>query len=310
VPVVRRAAGILAMCTAAVLCGCSSLEDVTAWVSAAGQEVLAALGCRRNALGVLTLPHPDTVVRVFTGIGAQQLADHAGTYLARRALLAPAVFPVAGPDWLPAISVDGKAVRGAVGADGLVPYLLAAATHGSCAVIAERLTGPKTNEVPEFAPLLRDLNRLRPPGRARHHHRRRPHRPRPRHLHLRRSDGALRDDREVQHPQALRRPRRTGLGKGPGQPYGHRDRARVPGTAHHPGDGPARPRRCPSLPAAWSRPATANPRTTAIAAKPSQAARFSSRCVRSGVRSPTYRAIVHPFRFGRSLITAPTYLAA
>jgi len=151
-------AGILAMCTAAVLCGCTSLADVTAWVSAAGQEILAVLGCRRNALGVLTPPHPDTVVRVFTEIGAQQLADHAGTYLARCALPAPAVFPVAGPDWLPAISVDGKAVRGAVGAEGLVPYLLAAATHGSCAVIAERLIGPKTNEVPEFAPLLRELN--------------------------------------------------------------------------------------------------------------------------------------------------------
>jgi predicted transposase YbfD/YdcC len=151
-------AGILAMCTAAVLCGCTSLEDVTAWVSSAGQEILAALGCRRNALGVLTPPHPDTIVRVFTELGAQQLADHTGTCLARRALLAPAVFPVAAPDWLPAIAVDGKAVRGAAGADGLVPYLLAAAAHSHCAVIAERLIGPKTNEVPEFAPLLRDLN--------------------------------------------------------------------------------------------------------------------------------------------------------
>src|SRR6266567_4364371 len=151
-------AGILAMCTAAVLCGCSSLEDVTAWVSAAGPEILAALGCRRNALGVLTPPHPDTIVRVFAGLGAQQLADHAGACLARHALPALAVFPVAGPAWLPAIAVDGKAVRGAAGEDGLVPYLLAAATHEQASVIAERLTGPKTNEVPGLAPLLRDLN--------------------------------------------------------------------------------------------------------------------------------------------------------
>lgn len=49
-------AAILAMCTAAVLCGCTSLDDVTAWVSAAGQEVLAAAGCRRDALGVITPP--------------------------------------------------------------------------------------------------------------------------------------------------------------------------------------------------------------------------------------------------------------
>jgi hypothetical protein len=151
-------AAILAMCTAAVLSGCGSLEDVTAWVSAADQGVLAALGCRRNALGVLTPPHPDTIVRVLAGLGAQHLADHAGACLARRVLHGPAVFPVAGPGWLPAIAVDGKAVRGAAGPDGLIPYLLAAAMHRDCAVIAERLIGPKTNEVPEFAPLLRGLN--------------------------------------------------------------------------------------------------------------------------------------------------------
>lgn len=151
-------AAILAMCTAAVLCGCGSLEDVTAWVSSADSVVLAALGCRRNALGVLTPPHPDTIVRVLAGLGAQQLADHAGACLARRVLHGPAVFPVAGPAWLPAIAVDGKAIRGAAGAGGLIPYLLAAATHRDCAVIAERLIGPKANEVPGFAPLLRGLN--------------------------------------------------------------------------------------------------------------------------------------------------------
>jgi hypothetical protein len=58
--------------------------------------------------------------------------------------------------------VDGKAVRGAAGDDGLIPYMLAAATHGSGLVLAERLIGPKTNEVPEFAPLLRDLNEYFP----------------------------------------------------------------------------------------------------------------------------------------------------
>ncbi|MGH3231113.1 MAG: ISAs1 family transposase [Streptosporangiaceae bacterium] len=151
-------ASILAMCTAAVLCGCCSLDDVTAWVSCAGRDVLASLGCRRDALGVITPPHPDTITRVFAGLGAQRLADNTGTYLARRALPAgPVTFPVAGPRRLPAIAVDGKAVRGAIGADGLIPYLLAAATHGESAVIAERLIGPKTNEVPEVPPLLRGL---------------------------------------------------------------------------------------------------------------------------------------------------------
>ena len=151
-------ASVLAMSAAAALCGCSTLEDVTAWICAAGQDVLAALGCRRGALGACVPPHPDTVVRVFTAISAQVLADHAGEFLARRGAAGPVTFPVAGPGWLPALAVDGKAVRGAAGADGLIPYLLAAATHESTAVIAETLIGPKTNEVPEFAPLLRALN--------------------------------------------------------------------------------------------------------------------------------------------------------
>src|ERR1022692_2732619 len=82
-------ASILAMCTAAVLCGCCSLEDVTAWVSSASHQTLAALGCRRNAAGAITPPHPDTIVRVLTGLGAGELAGHAGAFLARRALPGP-----------------------------------------------------------------------------------------------------------------------------------------------------------------------------------------------------------------------------
>jgi len=151
-------ASVLAMSAAAALCGCSTLEDVTAWISAAGQDVLAVLGCRRGALGTCVPPHPGTVVRIFTAISAQALADHAGEFLARRAAAGPVTFLVAGPGQLPALAVDGKAVRGAAGPDGLIPYLLAAATHQDCAVIAEVLVGAKTNEVPEFAPLLRALN--------------------------------------------------------------------------------------------------------------------------------------------------------
>jgi hypothetical protein len=99
-------------------------------------------------------PHPDAVVRIFTGLGAPALAHHTGAYLARRCHRAPVAFPLAGPGWLPAVAVDGKAVRGAAGPDGLIPYLLAAVTHGTGTVLAERLIGPKTNEVPEFAPPL------------------------------------------------------------------------------------------------------------------------------------------------------------
>jgi len=152
---------IMALCTAAVLCGNTTLEDVTAWVHAAPREVLARTGARREDSGVLTAPHPDTVIRLFARLGAQELARQTGMYLARRAHPGPVTFPVAGPGLLPAVAVDGKAVRGAAGADGLIPYLLAAA-DGTGTVLAEHLIGAKTNEVPEFAPLLRDLDACYP----------------------------------------------------------------------------------------------------------------------------------------------------
>jgi predicted transposase YbfD/YdcC len=148
-------AAILGLCTAAVLSGCVTLSEITAWVSAAGQDLLAALGCWRDRCGRWVAPHPDTIERVFERLGAQGLADHVGGYLAAKAALGPVQFPVAGPVLQPAVAVDGKAERGAIGPDGLIPYLLAAATHGESVVLAERLVGAKTNEVPEFQPLLR-----------------------------------------------------------------------------------------------------------------------------------------------------------
>jgi hypothetical protein len=78
-------AAVLALCTAAVLSGNTSLEDVTAWVYHAPQPVLAACRARRAGLRAYVAPHPDTVVRVLAALGAQELAHHAGAYLAVRA---------------------------------------------------------------------------------------------------------------------------------------------------------------------------------------------------------------------------------
>jgi hypothetical protein len=152
-------ASILGLCTAAVLAGEVDLDDITAWVAAAPQELLAAMGCRRNRLGVHVAPHPDTIERVFAALAAQDLADQVGAHLARKAAAArtPAVSLQRGPVLLPGLAVDGKAIRGAIRADGAIPYVLAAATHENAAVLAERAIGPKSNEVPQFAPLLRGL---------------------------------------------------------------------------------------------------------------------------------------------------------
>lgn len=155
-------AAVLALCTAAVLCGNTSLEDVTAWARHAPQEVLAACAARRNAAGAYAAPHPDTVARLLSALGAQALARHAGAYLAARAAAGPVTFPVAGPGPLPAVAVDGKAVRGAAGEDGQVPYLLAAAAHDAGTVLAERAIAARASEIAQFAPLLRELDACYP----------------------------------------------------------------------------------------------------------------------------------------------------
>ena len=149
---------ILGLCTAAVLSGNVTLAEVTDFVAGASQELLAAFGARRGRSSRLRAPHPDTVERLLAGLGGQGLADHVGGFLMIRAGVSGVGAPIDALVLLPALAVDGKAVKGAIGVDGQIPYLLAAATHGNSVVIAERLVGAKTNEVPEFQPLLRGLN--------------------------------------------------------------------------------------------------------------------------------------------------------
>ena len=162
-------ASILGLCTAAVLSGQIEVADITAWVAAAPQELLAAMGARRNAAGAWVAPHPDTIERVFEKVDGQDLADAAGRYLMARYLGAhpvpvcePGADPwAAGPDGKPqlrhGLAADGKAMRGAVGADGKIPYQFAVATHVDTVVVGERAIGPKSNEVPAFQPLLRQV---------------------------------------------------------------------------------------------------------------------------------------------------------
>jgi hypothetical protein len=62
--------------------------------------------------------------------------------------------------------------------------------------------------------------------------------------------------------------------------------------------------------AASASPEAAKRRTSPIAASVSHDARFSSRCIRSGDRSPACEAIVQPFRLGSSLTSADMYFPA
>jgi hypothetical protein len=58
---------------------------------------------------------------------------------------------------LVAVAVDGKTVRGALGADGQQVHLLDAATHGEQLVLGQVEVGANSNEIPQVTPLLDGL---------------------------------------------------------------------------------------------------------------------------------------------------------
>jgi len=147
---------VLALVLTAMLHGKTRLADITAWIAAADQEILAALGARAGRDGLRVPPCARTVVRLLALLGAQLLAGAVAAYLAAAELAAAPAYPAGGPALQPSLHCDGKEVRGAVRTDGTSPFLLSAEAGGI--VLAEREIGAKTNEIPEIRRMLAELN--------------------------------------------------------------------------------------------------------------------------------------------------------
>lgn len=180
---VRHAvASILAIAAAAVLAGCRSVLAVGEWAAEAPQELLAAAGARRNRrTGRYVAPHLATFRRVLKGADADAVDAVIGSFLAELAGFAslrrtdePALADVPGSGsgqarsgqddkaaeepLAGALSVDGKAARGARQADGRAVHLLSALIHRTRFVVAQRDVAHKTNEIPEVRRLLEPLD--------------------------------------------------------------------------------------------------------------------------------------------------------
>jgi predicted transposase YbfD/YdcC len=157
---------VLTLCAAAVLAGMRSFTAIAGWVADVPAELLAWLYVDR----VPGRPSKTTLWRVLTGVDATAVDAAIGAWLAQQARSAPPGPPPdpgtgheegsstdadRGP--LLAVAVDGKTVRGAVGADGAQVHLMAAATHDDQLVLGQVEVGAKTNEIPMFAPLIDQL---------------------------------------------------------------------------------------------------------------------------------------------------------
>jgi hypothetical protein len=137
----------------------ASFTAIAGWAADVPAELLVKLYGRPS-----DAPSKATIWRVVTGadaaavdaaIGAWLLAHSAARDSAARVTSVPETEQDA-PEPL-AIMVDGKAVRGATDAEGNQTHLLAAATHDDALVLGQVEVGAKSNEIPQFAPLLDTL---------------------------------------------------------------------------------------------------------------------------------------------------------
>jgi predicted transposase YbfD/YdcC len=155
---------VLTLCAAAVLAGMRSFTAIAGWVADVPTELLVALYGRPAERGSQSLfPSKSTLWRVLTGADAAAVDAAIGAWLHAQAAALDRGDPgdVAGQGadetTLVAIAVDGKTVRGAIDADGAQVHLLAAGTHGEQLVLGQVEVGVKSNEIPQFAPLLSGL---------------------------------------------------------------------------------------------------------------------------------------------------------
>jgi predicted transposase YbfD/YdcC len=160
---------VLALVVLAMLHGKTRLVAITAWIAHAGQDTLGLAGCRhRGRDGRLAAPSPKTVIRCLGLTGATALAGAVSRYLAAGVPQEPPAYPLSGPALQPQVACDGKMIRGALRGDGTPLFLLSAAAvgpvsaPGGAVVIADREIPAKANEIPEMAPMLRELDEYFP----------------------------------------------------------------------------------------------------------------------------------------------------
>jgi len=156
---VHPVAVVLALCAAAVVAGMASFTAIAGWAGDVPADLLLTLYDRHSAP-----PSKATIWRVVTGADAAAVDAVIGAWLlahaaARDAAAGDVVVSESDQDTpaLLAIMVDGKAVRGATDAEGNQTHLLAAATHDDALVLGQVEVGTKSNEIPQFAPLLDTL---------------------------------------------------------------------------------------------------------------------------------------------------------
>lgn len=137
---------VFVVATCAILSGADGFRAIGEWAQSLSQENLKRLGCRFNERkGQYEPPSEPTIRRSLQSVDAEKLDSVVNEWICEQT----------SPN---AIAVDGKALRGAKGANRQPLYLFAALVHREGVVVAQRAVDTKHNEITEFQPLLEPLN--------------------------------------------------------------------------------------------------------------------------------------------------------
>ncbi|MGW6328958.1 transposase family protein [Streptomyces sp. NPDC055097] len=137
-PATLLAVGVCALPSA----GHNSLTAMAEWVRRCDQDVLARTGYTGLQARPISATTPDGTVEREQRRAHRTAQHETDPPRPRRT----------------AFAVDGKCLRGAVRADGSRVFVLSAVRHHDALTAAPREIGAKTNEIPEFAPLLDTLD--------------------------------------------------------------------------------------------------------------------------------------------------------
>ncbi|MFJ9845823.1 ISAs1 family transposase [Kitasatospora sp. NPDC101155] len=171
------AIGVCAMTAA----GHNSLVSIGEWARRCDQRTLAALGCPYDPMaGRMRCPDEKTLRDAYGRVDASELTRAGFERLAALARQHASAAPSGlTPHGLPereqrrahhraaerdarprgrvAFAADGKCLRGAKRPDGTQIYVFSAVRHHDALTAAAREVGAKTNEIPEFQPLMEDI---------------------------------------------------------------------------------------------------------------------------------------------------------
>jgi hypothetical protein len=140
---------VLACAAVAVLMGAGGYQAIEDTCRKFTQRQLRALGCQRDEEGHYTAPSDSTFYRVLRKLDTHRFDRIVGDWLLEQEISV-----------VVRLAVDGKTLRGSARTDGKPLQLLSAVTHRLRLTLAQVPIEDKSNEIPAFPRLLRDLPQI------------------------------------------------------------------------------------------------------------------------------------------------------